>query len=98
MLAEFRLSPRQGSGSDAARGPISGFEELGVSWGLRWLLVAGALCREIPQAVPCIALRCRRSVVPSAPLLVGRRGVAPVPSACALWWCAGGVWAMLWCW
>ena len=50
-VGRFPGQPAVGSGGDAARGPVLGCEELGVSWGLGWPLVAGSSRQGVPQAL-----------------------------------------------
>ena len=98
VWAGFRVSPRWGQWVMppvgwclVARGLVSR-----GAWGGRWLLVCGA--RGFLRPCAGIGLCCRRCVVLSAPPLGGRCGIASVSGGCALWWCAGVVRAMLWCW
>ena len=98
VWAGLWVGPRSGQG---VMPPVPGCQVLGalVSGGAgagRWLPVRGA--RGFLR--PCARIRLRRPcrVVMSAPPLSGRHATALVPGECALWWCVGEIWAMLWCW
>ena len=73
---------------------MSGFEELGVSWGLGWLLLAGAWCRG-GVFRPCAGMgfRRRRRVVLSAPpsrlKARGRPGPRRLRPVVVRWWSPG---------
>ena len=88
-----------GSGvDDGAWGSVLGRGGFGVLWGLGRPLVAGLLRQGALQAKgrQQVVLRPSRGTECSPPRQ--RRGIASFSGGCAVWWCAGGVQAMLWHW